>query len=88
MSEKEKLLPCPFCGGKAVFETKGNSSSHYDVGFDFTIKCNKCLCVLPKRYELRLTLGDCGQIVPKVDERKEALEAWNNRFSGTEENHG
>lgn len=88
MSDTEKLLPCPFCGGRAVFATDGNNSSHYNVGFAFTIKCQNCGCRLPKQYSLTFTLGDCGQIVPQSDNRNEALKEWNKRFDGLEENHG
>lgn len=34
----EELKKCPFCGGKAVFNTISNSSSHHGVGFDFEIR--------------------------------------------------
>lgn len=76
---ENKLKSCPFCGGKAVFTTESNDSSHYDVCFGFTIKCQKCGCRLPKSYKLSFILGDCGQIIPQADFRKEAVEAWNNR---------
>lgn len=77
--DENKLKPCPFCGGKAVFQIKSNGSSHYDVHFEFTIKCQKCGCELPKTYSFAFTLGDCGQIIPQNDQRKKALELWNRR---------
>ena len=77
--EDIELKPCPFCGGKAVFTPKSNGSSHYDVHFDFTIKCQGCGCELPKQYSLSFTLGDCGQVIPQNDQRKEAIEQWNRR---------
>lgn len=47
----EELKPCPFCGGKAMFFTIVNKSSHSDVGVMFKIKCMKCGTELPKSYE-------------------------------------
>ena len=39
-----KLKPCPFCGGKAIFQVISNFSNNVYVGFDYTIKCSKCGC--------------------------------------------
>lgn len=47
----KELKPCPFCGGKAMFFTIVNKSSHSDVGVMFKIKCMKCGTELPKSYE-------------------------------------
>lgn len=47
----ESLKPCPFCGGKAMFLTITNMSSHSAVGVMFKIKCMKCGTELPKSYE-------------------------------------
>lgn len=38
MTEKIKLKPCPFCGGKAVFVKSGASA---------WIRCSDCGCVYP-----------------------------------------
>lgn len=74
-----ELKSCPFCGGKAIFNTKNNSSSHYEVGFDFTIKCSECGIELPKSYSIRFTLGEKGNIEPQNKTREEAVEDWNKR---------
>ena len=37
----EKLKPCPFCGGNAMFLTITNKSSQSSVGVMFKIKCMK-----------------------------------------------
>ena len=50
----EELKPCPFCGGKAMFFTIVNKSSHSDVGVMFKIKCMKCGTELPKSYECEM----------------------------------
>lgn len=75
----EELKRCPFCGGKAEFETKECNYSNYRVGFNFTIKCCDCKCELPSRYSLTFTLGGKGNIIPSIDERQKALEQWNSR---------
>ena len=48
----ERLKPCPFCGGNAMFLTITNKSSHSAVGVMFKIKCMKCGTELPKSYEI------------------------------------
>ena len=74
-----KLKPCPFCGGKAEFTTKTNSSSQHDVGFRFVVICTKCHVCAPKTYEWNFRLGSDGEIISSVDEREEAAGDWNRR---------
>lgn len=40
----EKLLPCPFCGGKAIIETWSSGGKMYMV------KCNNPDCYHPENY--------------------------------------
>lgn len=75
----EELKPCPFCGGKAVFDTVSNLSSHYEVGFEFEIECKNCGAKLPKRYKVKFSLTDSGGINPLYDDRDRAAEEWNKR---------
>lgn len=79
MSNEMKLLPCPFCGGKTIFNVITINSSNCSVGFTFEILCNDCRIKLPKKYEVELSMGEHGEIKTSKDERKEALEAWNSR---------
>lgn len=58
----EKLKPCPFCGGKAMFLTIANKSSHSAVGVMFKIKCMKCGTELPKSYECEMYMDQDGGI--------------------------
>mgnify|MGYP001377055659 CR=1 FL=1 len=37
--ENRELKACPFCGEEPTMTTVGNTSSNYDVGFDFYVKC-------------------------------------------------
>lgn len=53
MNDTEKLLPCPFCGGKAVFVAKTNSSSHH--GVDFTLKSNARIVAQNCQNSIRLS---------------------------------
>lgn len=81
MNDIGELLPCPFCGGEAKFETLENGASNYNVNFEFTIRCSKCNCSLPESYNLKLSLEDKGDInIKSEDIRKEALKAWNKRI--------
>lgn len=50
-----ELKPCPFCGGKAMFLTITNKSSHSAVGVMFKIKCMKCGTEFPKAMNVRCT---------------------------------
>ena len=58
----KELKPCPFCGGKAMFFTIVNKSSHSDVGVMFKIKCMKCGTELPKSYECEMYMDQDGGI--------------------------
>ena len=75
----KELLPCPFCGGKAVFKTIANCSSHYDVSVKFTIKCSGCGMELPKGGTIMFRLADDGNIISDLDARMPLLKAWNER---------
>ncbi len=35
-----ELKPCPFCGGKAVFDCKRHFSKCTNVGFEFDVNVN------------------------------------------------
>lgn len=58
MNYNERLMPCPFCGGKANMITTTNGSTHHDVSFTFGIECSECGTSLPWVHELRATLED------------------------------
>ncbi len=75
----EELKKCPFCGGKAVFKTKSDSSSHHGVGFDFQIGCEDCWVKFSKLYRAEFSLTDRGGINPLYDERKRAVEDRNKK---------
>lgn len=75
----EGLKPCPFCGGKAMFLTTTNKSSHSAVGVMFKIKCMKCGTELPKSYECEMYMDQDGGIRTGKDERTKATTDWNRR---------
>lgn len=75
----ESLKPCPFCGGKAMFLTTINKSSHSAVGVMFKIKCMKCGTELPKSYECEMYMDQDGGIRTVKDERTKATTDWNRR---------
>lgn len=77
----ERLKPCPFCGGKAMFLTITNKSSHSAVGVMFKIKCMKCGIELPKSYECEMYMDQDGGIRTGKDERTKATTDWNRRAS-------
>lgn len=75
----ERLKPCPFCGGNAIFLTITNKSSHSAVGVMFKIKCMKCGTELPKSYECEMYMDQDGGIRTGKDERTKATTDWNRR---------
>lgn len=79
MNYNERLMPCPFCGGKANMITIANGSTHHDVSFTFGIECSECGTCLPWVHELRATLEDSELKITK-DERDKAVEEWNRRI--------
>lgn len=74
-----KLKPCPFCGSKAEFVTTTSGYQNDSRIIGFQIRCTKCKIEYPKRYEVRVSLGRNGEIITDLDQRKEAVDAWNNR---------
>lgn len=82
--ENRELKACPFCGEEPTMTTVGNTSSNYDVGFDFYVKCYGCGISLPRRYEVRMTLKN-GELRITKDERNKAIEEWNKRGKKTNE---
>ena len=66
---------------KQFFFTKTNRLGNNNVGFSFTIGCQACDVELPKEYKTDFYLSIDGTVQPEfdVDERNEAIEAWNRR---------
>ena len=77
--KENSLKPCPFCGGEAEFVTDISGYQNDSRIICFHIQCKECEIEYPKRYEIILHLGSHGEILADVDERKNALEAWNRR---------
>lgn len=77
----KELKPCPFCGGKAMFLTVTNKSSHSAVGVMFEIKCTKCGTKFPKSYECEMYMDQDGGIRTGKDERMKAIADWNRRVN-------
>ena len=65
-----KLLPCPFCGGKAVIYHQSSKYTNRDGNF---VHCMECGC--------RTKLFECYGNTTKTheDTKQEAIEAWNTR---------
>lgn len=77
--KKIELKPCPFCGGKAIFETFSLNNTSFSVGFKYEIRCEECKAGLPKIYETNLSLTDDGIIDVLKDGREAAASDWNRR---------
>lgn len=83
-----ELLPCPFCGGQAVFDVysaTANTASTYGGGsfvrYDFDIKCKACGTAAPRNgsaYRVKIDFDKSGTITIE-DGRELAAEAWNAR---------
>ena len=77
------LKPCPFCGGKAVFETVSTDSSSYGVSFTYTIKCSKCGCTPFKDNSVMTVFltkdGDVIRTAESQAKQERLVKEWNNR---------
>ena len=79
-TERGTMLPCPFCGGRAVYHTTSTTSSGNIRGWQFGIKCTKCNIGTPKMaYRLNVDFMKDGSIRVCDDEREGALRTWNTR---------
>lgn len=77
-----ELKPCPFCGGKAKFINRGNFSSNFSSGFQYTIKCIDCDITLAQTEEMHFHLSDNGEpIMTEASKfnRERMINAWNRR---------
>lgn len=75
-----ELKPCPFCGGKAKFFVKAHTERGLTRGFNFGIYCTRCDVTTPRtNYKLEIQMDEYGNIFEEIDERPNAIEAWNRR---------
>ena len=78
-----ELKPCPFCGGKAVFQTKGKGIGVSDLYVDYIITCSVCGATpIDKPKRISVFLDANGNLVPSAvsEANKElAIEKWNER---------
>ena len=74
------LKPCPFCGGKAEFNTILTGYKYQTHSFDFVIHCVKCRATSPQTYKLVINLNSKGLVEFQEDERQAAVDDWNRRF--------
>lgn len=76
------LKPCPFCGGRAIFD-----GTMYDMKGDntqqtvFTISCSKCNVSLPTYGSIRYRFYKNGNLSIYHDDRDEVVRKWNERIS-------
>lgn len=64
----EKLLPCPFCGGKGIL-----SVYPYDNPVMFAVECDHCKCSMGIDYD------NCAMPDFQFGEEDGAIAAWNTR---------
>ena len=76
----DKLKPCPFCGGTAVFVKKSIGHGGGCAIFDFEISCDSCSAKAPEAYGcIEFYLDQCGEVKVRIDQRAQVIEAWNRR---------
>ena len=76
----EILKPCPFCGGKAEYNSVAVKFDSCSRGFDFDVRCSKCGATAGRRiYSVTVRLASDGEIENAKDERPEAADVWNRR---------
>lgn len=67
---KEKLLPCPFCGGQAELDTRQPYYTYKnEMGTRIAVYCTKC----------NADMGVCFEDVPEI-EYPSVIEMWNTRL--------
>ncbi len=79
-----KLSPCPFCGGKAIFDIISTFYTHTSVGYEYTIKCSECGCSpFKERARLEICMSEnSGEIYPTGEtqvKQSRLVKAWNRR---------
>ena len=74
-----ELKNCPFCGGEAEFSVKTLNGVLKFNFWEFRICCSECNLTSPKTYKLGAILNEFGDFKIAIDERNEAIEAWNRR---------
>lgn len=74
-----KLKKCPFCGGCAKYNVRSYWNGSITRGWEFTIRCTNCGCVLPTSYKIEVELTEGGEIHTIIDERTDAENDWNRR---------
>ncbi len=73
-AENLSLLPCPFCGGEAVFE---EVKARADEGVRWSVGC-----VTPENHmPWRDALCHGNQSMNTYPRKKDAAEAWNRRLT-------
>ena len=75
------LKPCPFCGGKAVFEqSECGRAERSSVVIRFSVRCGKCGTSAATSYgNIFINLSKTGDLNVWCDEREKAVSSWNRR---------
>lgn len=79
-----ELNNCPFCNGKAFFNTKSSFNNSGEVGYNFSIKCSKCNLEYPKLGLVSVILKDNGTLEYIADQRLDIANEWNKRSGKAE----
>lgn len=79
--ERQKLLPCPFCGSNPEFVCMSNGSGGNLLNFSRTYKlwCPKCGCRQSERITVRLDYTPHTGLKIDETEMDAATAAWNRR---------
>lgn len=77
MTNQPDLLPCPFCGSKAIIRTH----NHYmPTSQTFSAECSACYCKLGEDYR-------SGEWFGYYDTPEDAARVWNTRISPAKAAH-
>lgn len=76
---RSELKPCPFCGGKAVFNVIQNEIDYKTIQIDYNIKCDDCSVSTADAYRMSLKMESDGNIKILADSRSKAVASWNRR---------
>ena len=75
-SELYKILPCPFCGGKAVLEKSHRAFINAKTTRVAFVRCVEC-----NARSGRVNLADYGCTSTSRDANLKAIAAWNRRVT-------
>lgn len=78
--EMPDLLPCPFCGSRAIIRQQGTKAENCVVRLYFRLECEKCGVGSPLNPGfVEIHLNNAGELSISHDDRDRVAKSWNRR---------